>query len=128
MTREEQFLQLVQVGLTVHECRKPPRPEGHLPRDLDEITGDFSFDAVLIMSLAQQVVLTGRLPPKTAPFTLARDYLSCVLDKRGIGSASRRAEKPKWLEGIGYLANPIKDEEARKTAIGFLTEAARCKS
>jgi hypothetical protein len=125
MTREEQFLQLVQVGLTVHECRKPPRPEGSLPRDLSEIGGDYSFDAVIVMSLAQQVVLTGRLPAKPAPFTLATEFLSFVLDKPGIGSVTPRSEKPEWLEGIGFLANPIEDKEARKTAIGFLTEAWR---
>lgn len=128
MTREEQFLQLVQVGLTVHECRKPPRREGYVPREISDLSGDYSGRAVITMSLAQQVVLTGRLPPAPSPFTLAREFLSFVLDKRGIGGAHAQSEKPKWLEGLGFLANQIEREEDRKSAIGFLAEAAERES
>jgi hypothetical protein len=128
MTREEQFLQMVQVGVIVHEARKPPRSPSELPRDVSDITGDYSLDAVIIMSLAQQVVLTGRLPSSPSPFTLTREYLSFMLERRRIGSAPSRAEKPAWLDGIGWMANNLVDEEERNTAIGFLTEASSQRS
>ena len=116
MTREEQFLQLVQTALLAHFARKPLQRDGEIPRDLSEMDGMYDDDSMFSMSLAQQVVITGKLPARS-PCFLAMEFVHHFINNNP--SKEKAKNMPEWIRGVGWASNDPIEEEATEKRFGF---------